>query len=1059
MMTRMWHKIVQSKFLVAFLAAAVAMSVLCPSVARAIDSRVPVPELPEPDPRAEAERTLRENQALAAWLRARRPTPQQYWFSALHADVSEALLDLARDGHFEHTDWVYLVMWRFDDRYLEACRALRDASRHESVDPEWEAAFERMDRRGLPLLSVLESLEVHIRHDLPLALARSYREARERDASLRFEDLREDFEAMEPAFEHARKRAKLPLVERGLLWLFNYPGGTGAKRGRQALGLAAKFDIPSERAIAFHRAARLLDLDMPLSARDRELVRRLLTTELADRESPGVDVAVRDYEVENVLRLLDELGASALEEALSWSSTTTTSSDSKVLILDYLAERLTPVLERKLPELARRLRARQAQRNLERSAHEARAPDTWGSRSRDSAKPPPPPPPPGGSAEPRKGRGATRSRGTRNHREGGVRLDQRAKIDLPEITGAVLDGDQLVLLTRAGRHATPVDPGLFAAILRTVLADDDPYVSIDPGPDSNRGYVRAPPALQGTAALSILFEADFLLKRLLLARDPNTGAPQPLRVAGAKSWAERLLDEASALRTGRALPPAMYRFWITPAEVVLRRGPSGALIDRVTMQVKWERMSDQVDRASDRAAARWAEHLTKNWPAYARAYPALRRVEMLARLTAVAKYLRDARLPIDPSWYARDRVTRARVPETVKALRASAVRGRYAVEVWGGVDFSPENRYVIGPSPTPSQLRQAARKAKSNPRAGRPGFGSAAFPIGPRAKPYAAILREGIETDEPAEALTIGELTLRRPKSWLVPSADVTAKLRAEVKRGAGPFARQIADVGIVQPRPGLAVLVVSAELPIGDALLELTEGELSGLFQMRLRKLGKVAGLSALELEAPESEPGIATKLVWLFPPRAGRAYLIVVASMKGAEVGDRLFGALARTLAYAPSPQRPPGPKLATIAQITPNDTALEVFNRLGIPDELAKSSNGSELWAYATREVAVFFDADKRVTAVLALGPRAGAVSGGARVGSSKSELLSGHAGCVVLPVLGAGRQGSGQESAWCSDEQVFAVIDAGRVSAIGVYGDANEMLRTAIFVMRAGGGHGR
>ncbi|MFH1464428.1 MAG: RHS repeat-associated core domain-containing protein [Pseudomonadota bacterium] len=318
-------------------------------------------------------------------------------------------------------------------------------------------------------------------------------------------------------------------------------------------------------------------------------------------------------------------------------------------------------------------------------------------------------------------------------RVGGVYLDQAAQVlgDLGAISSAVFDPQtgRLVLVGDGDTALPSFSPDLMGVALRSAFSDsgEHPGVSIDPIPEDPRGPTMAVRYLGGverTRFGHILFESDRLLKAYSLGEDNLTHAPRTSAVP----------DYYDMLDLGLAFPAEerddlWSRFWIVPDSVVLRVSEDlGAItVAEARMRVKTETMRMQGGRLvpagglKDAKAERFAAHFTVYYDDFAKESPVFAELERIAIASAVARWVREAGLPVEL-----DGLTAAITPydtaaqtpslEVSRQARGAGADGRgeviHTVRVYGGVDLQVTPGYL---PKDPEAEAEARRVAASRP--------------------------------------------------------------------------------------------------------------------------------------------------------------------------------------------------------------------------------------------------------------------------------------------------------------------------------------------------------
>jgi len=328
-------------------------------------------------------------------------------------------------------------------------------------------------------------------------------------------------------------------------------------------------------------------------------------------------------------------------------------------------------------------------------------------------------------------------------RLGGIALTRAATMtgSLGRIVGAVWDpaSGRLVLLG----DGDPALPGLraeyLAAALLCVYAPDarDPSFSLDPADpkDPNGPWMRAkyymPRAIRRTDFARVMYEADWLLKQYCFGRQVKYGewlakgwkvnktegvgveqyvsgkarkftlVDRRCRVKGFRD----ILDIGLARPAGQGAGAGVRaRMWIESDKMPLRRAGNAFRFDGVTMVVKAKRQARGADgrladvEADDPVSKEFARRFTRLYDAMAQECPAFAEVRELAKAIAVAKWLKEKRVPVDLAWaraaIARpvdvvDRVTTVTARRTVIKKMGALIQKRIAM-VFGGVKLKVE---------------------------------------------------------------------------------------------------------------------------------------------------------------------------------------------------------------------------------------------------------------------------------------------------------------------------------------------------------------------------------
>ena len=272
---------------------------------------------------------------------------------------------------------------------------------------------------------------------------------------------------------------------------------------------------------------------------------------------------------------------------------------------------------------------------------------------------------------------------------------------ITRVTAASFDSRtrQLVLAGEYDESLPPVNPDDLVIVLRSIYKTrEDPAVSIGTSPSDRPGYKKVD-YFGGTAQTSFgltMFEADYVLKTLSIGMDSTETAMTP-DLEGYRSvvdWSIEL-DELALGMTWNS------RVWFVPAKVTIRRNPEGKgiLIDDIPIAVLSEsKFSGR--SVSQKGAEAFAAHLTEQYSVLGELYPSIRKLPELAKLVAIAKWMRDHRIPVDLSWIDAYELRHVDTPEVVKPATASRqkhVQGgvweSLNVTLEGGVSFRTPNKY------------------------------------------------------------------------------------------------------------------------------------------------------------------------------------------------------------------------------------------------------------------------------------------------------------------------------------------------------------------------------
>lgn len=317
---------------------------------------------------------------------------------------------------------------------------------------------------------------------------------------------------------------------------------------------------------------------------------------------------------------------------------------------------------------------------------------------------------------------------------GGVLFDQAAEVltELEEITGAYWDENlgQLVLVGRKNdkveeQYLPAMDKHHLAVAMRAVFSADNLGVSIDPPssylesgqtpPDGTPMLVRYLGNTKDTLFGAIMFEADRLLKNLSMGRDNEAESEVTSQVPGFQSE----LDLSMTYRTGDK--HSWHRMWFVIEDMKLdmrvkEASDRGSLVfDKATLKVKAEYVTGDKSPGVSRAAENFAQHFTLHFDDLAKEYPILERLRELAKISAVAKYLKDSGKPVDLSFLDDYEYIKVPTPETTPGVTASKSLSEgnmiHTCSLYGGVDFDFKYKSIRDDEEAIA-LEKTARNAK-----------------------------------------------------------------------------------------------------------------------------------------------------------------------------------------------------------------------------------------------------------------------------------------------------------------------------------------------------------
>jgi RHS repeat-associated protein len=297
---------------------------------------------------------------------------------------------------------------------------------------------------------------------------------------------------------------------------------------------------------------------------------------------------------------------------------------------------------------------------------------------------------------------------------GGVLFDKVADVltDLEEIQGAYWDenASQIVLVGKKNekieeRQLPRMDKDHLAVALRAVFSGDNLGVSIDPPPDylesgdfppdGTMMAVRYLGQTEDTLFGAIMFEADRLLKMLSMGKDNISQE----RVTSQVPEFQNELDLGFSLGTEKK--NVWHRMWFVIEDMMLdlkvkeTSDRSALCFGKATIKVKGEYLSKEKDQRVDPAADRFTRHFTAHFDEFAKEFPILERLRELAKISAIAKFLKNSGKPVDLSFLLSHEFIKVPTPRETTGIRVSKTMTRQdesttqieTRSIFGGVDF------------------------------------------------------------------------------------------------------------------------------------------------------------------------------------------------------------------------------------------------------------------------------------------------------------------------------------------------------------------------------------
>ncbi len=242
---------------------------------------------------------------------------------------------------------------------------------------------------------------------------------------------------------------------------------------------------------------------------------------------------------------------------------------------------------------------------------------------------------------------------------GGVSLSKTAELmtHISDIAGAVFDEKMGQIILYGSRDLALPDMHLddLAVAVRSVYglgggSGQDPGISLDleikrSKKEPSRMIVTYYGETRNTHFGQVMFDADRLLKNLIIGKDNLTQKTIGANVAGYKN-----LLEYSVQGLGNGF--LSCRMWFVPEKISLVQSADGTsmLFDQVRMQVLTE-SKFHGSPVQDLAAEKFATHFTQHYEDFSYQYPVLDELKRLGKITAVVKWIKDHDLPFDLAFF------------------------------------------------------------------------------------------------------------------------------------------------------------------------------------------------------------------------------------------------------------------------------------------------------------------------------------------------------------------------------------------------------------------------
>lgn len=272
---------------------------------------------------------------------------------------------------------------------------------------------------------------------------------------------------------------------------------------------------------------------------------------------------------------------------------------------------------------------------------------------------------------------------------GGVALDKTAQLlgHISDVEGATYDSDtgQLIMIGKKKDIKLPeMDFDDLAVAVKSIYGlggkkPQNPGVSLDMDPDHPVDFkkikdgktphpmlTRFEGQTKGTRFGWIMFEADRILKCISLGKDNITGKKVEPDVRGYKNLIERYQKNKPSHEQVET------RFWFVPKEMKIHKNKKGNSLafKKATMEVQTETKYKHKKKHNSEAE-NFADHFTENYDKFAKRYPILKELKRLAKITAVVKWMKDNKIPLDLSLFEKYKPTHHDTPKKTPAVVAS----------------------------------------------------------------------------------------------------------------------------------------------------------------------------------------------------------------------------------------------------------------------------------------------------------------------------------------------------------------------------------------------------
>jgi len=315
---------------------------------------------------------------------------------------------------------------------------------------------------------------------------------------------------------------------------------------------------------------------------------------------------------------------------------------------------------------------------------------------------------------------------------GGVDLNLTATLlgNVQDFGGATYDQatGQIILYGQQNTTLPPMDLDDLSVAVDSEyglngVAPADPGVSIGTQPSSVAGqmYVGYFGAVMNTGFGATLFQADRLLKTLIMGKDNITGAPVSASVPGYENMPNRYKAAGYAGYTAAQSNP-IDRMWFTPQQMTLALSTDGSAMEfsQAKMQLLTSATLNGIT-PTDPYAEAFATEVTNDYNLYANEFPILQQLTRLGKITAVVKWIKDNNIPFDLSFFSNYVPAAGSTPQytpQTTVLTAWELSSRiFELTITGGVIYTLDaSNFATSTDTTTTAPSSAAGQAAVNAR-------------------------------------------------------------------------------------------------------------------------------------------------------------------------------------------------------------------------------------------------------------------------------------------------------------------------------------------------------